>query len=132
MTRFSSPMLPVHTPAIPADSLVVLADDNPMAYAVAYLPRTVPAISIQNNFMTPERCTRLQAIAEQRVRQHAGPIFLLRKVSGSPMPEAVLAYGLAAEGTCLPMPTSLDALELCPLVRRMPTPTVCAATPAGP
>lgn len=131
-TRFSSPMLTVHTPAIPADSLVVLADDNPMAYAVAYLPRTVPAISIQNNFMTPERCTRLQAIAEQRVRQHAGPIFLLRKVSGSPMPEAVLAYGLAAEGTCLPMPTSLDALELCPLVRRMPTPTVCAATPAGP
>lgn len=130
--RFSSPMLAVHVPAIPADSLVVLADDNPMAYAVAYLPRTVPAISIQNNFMTPARCTGLQAIAEQRVRGHAGSIFLLRKASGSPMPEAILAYGLAAGGACLPMPTSLDALELCPLARGRPTATVCAATPAGP
>jgi hypothetical protein len=129
---FSTPMIAVHAPALPGKSLVVLADDNPMAYAVAYLPREVPAISIHNNFMTPGRCTGLQALAEQRVRQHVGPLFLLRKASESPMPDAILAYGLAASGTCLPMPTSLDELELCPLKRDTPTPTVCAATPPGP
>lgn len=129
---FRTPMISVQVPALPADSLVVLANDDPMAYAVAYLPRSVPAISIHNNFMTPTRCTGLQAIAEQRVRRHAGHLFLLRKASTPPMPDAILAYGLAANGACLPMPTSLDALELCPLVRGTPTPMVCAATPPGP
>lgn len=129
---FATPMISVHVPALPDASLVVLAHDDPMAYAVAYLPRTVPAIAIHNNFMTPTRCTRLQAVAEQRVRQHIGPLFLLRKTSATPTPEAISAYGLATSGACLPMPTSLDALELCPLARSTPTPTVCAATAPGP
>lgn len=129
---FSTPMISVHVPALPADSLVVLAHDDPMAYAVAYLPKTVSAISIHNNFMTPARCTGLQSLAEQRVRLHAGPLFLLRKASASPMPDAIRAYGLAANGACLSMPTSLDDLTLCPLVRETTTPTVCAATPPGP
>lgn len=128
---FATPMISVRIPSLPDSSLVVLAHDDPMAYAVAYLPRTVPAISVHNNFMTPSRCTRLQAAAERRVRHHIGPLFLLRKTSATPMPEAIGAYGLAASGACLPMPTSLDALELCPLERSTPTPTVCAATPPG-
>lgn len=129
---FRTPMISVQVPALPHDSLVVLADDNPMAYAVAFLPRTVPAISIQNNFMTPARCTRLQAAAEHRVRQHAGPIFLLRQASSTGAPSAILAYGLASGSNCMAMPTSLDELELCPLARGTPTPTVCAAPAPGP
>ena len=128
---FSTPMISVRAPALPTGSLVVLAHDDPIAYAVAYLPSTVPAISIHNNFMTPTRCTGLQVLAEQRVRRHAGPLFLMRRASAS-MPDAILAYGLAVDLNCLPMPTSLDELELCPLARSMPAPTVCAATAPGP
>ncbi|WP_334178996.1 glycosyltransferase family 87 protein [Pseudoxanthomonas sp.] len=129
---FRTPMISVQMPALPEGSLVVLADDDPLAYAVSYLPRTVPAISMHNNFMTPARCTDLQARVEQRVRRHAGPVFLLRKATGSPMSDAILAYGLRAEGACLSAPTSLDELELCPLMRGTPTPTICAATAPGP
>jgi len=130
--RFSTPMISVSVPALPDRSLVVLADDNPMAYAVAYLPKHVPAISIQNNFMAPTRCTGLQARAERRLRQHSGPLFLLRKASTGPAPDAIAAYGLVSSEACLPMPTSLDDLELCPLYRPTLTPTVCAAAAPGP
>ena len=127
---FRTPMISVDVPALPDRSLVILAEDKPLAYAVAYLPKAVPAISIQNNFMDPTRCTGLQARAEQRVRQHAGPLFLLREAATAPLPAALGTYGLAAGGTCLPLPTSLGELELCPLARGAVTPTVCAATPA--
>lgn len=127
---FSTPMVDVRLPALPRDSLVVLAQDHPLGYAVAYLPSGVPAISIHNNFMTPERCTRLQARAEQRVRQHAGPLFLLREVPKSAPPaEHYQAYGLALGGACQAVPTNLSRLEICPLVRRSATPTICPAAP---
>ncbi|KRA42793.1 hypothetical protein ASD72_11915 [Pseudoxanthomonas sp. Root630] len=129
--RFSTPMISVHMPPVPSNSLVMLADDNPMAYAVAYLPKTVAAISIQNNFMTPSRCTGLQAAAEQRVRQQKGPIYVLRKASKDPVPEALRAYGLVGAGACLPARTSLDELELCPLGRE-PTAPICVAAAPGP
>lgn len=125
---FSTPMVEVRLPAFPRDSLVVLAEDKPLGYAVAHLPGDVPAISIHNNFMTPERCTRLQARAEQRVRQHTGPLFLLREVPDSAPPaEHYHAYGLALGGACRNVPTNLSRLELCPLVRRSATPTICPA-----
>lgn len=128
---FVTPMVSVRMPALPADSLVVLADDDPMAYAVAYLPRRIAAVSIRNNFMAPTRCTGLQVAAEQRVRSHEGPVYLLRLASTPAANEALGAYGLVAQGPCLPVSTSLGDLALCPLTRGTPTPTVCAATAPG-
>ena len=82
--------------------------------------------------MAPERCTRLQAHAEQRVRQHAGPLFLLREVPGSaPLAEHYQAYGLALGGACQAVPTNLSRLEICPLARRSVTPTICPAPVPG-
>lgn len=126
---FSTPMINVRMPALPADSLVVLAHDEGLGHAVAYLPATVPAISIRNNFMQPTRCTRMQSEAEQRVRTHRGSLFLLRKVPGSEAESRsdVLPYGLAPRSTCLPVPDNLDALELCPLTRDTVDQT-CSAT----
>ncbi len=128
---FVTPMVSVRMPALPADSLVVLADDDPMAYTVAYLPRRIAAVSIRNNFMAPTRCTGLQVAAEQRVRSHEGPVYLLRLASTPAANEALGAYGLVAQGPCLPVSTSLGDLALCPLARGTPTPTVCAATAPG-
>ncbi len=129
---FSTPMVDVRLPALPRDALVVLAEDKPLGYAVAYLPVDVPAVSIHNNFMTPERCTRLQARAEHRVRQHTGPLLLLREVPGSTPPaEHYQAYGLALGGACQAVPTNLGQLEICPLERRAATPTICPAPVPG-
>lgn len=128
---FGTPMVDVRFPPLPDDSLVVLGTTEPLGYAVAFLPRDVPAISLYNNFMAPDRCTRLQARVETRVRTHAGPIFLLREPPGA---EAAgtpwQAYGLVQHAPCQPVSSNIGKLELCPLVREATPPTACAWPPA--
>jgi hypothetical protein len=127
--RFGTPMVDVRYPALPAGSMVLLGNDQPLGYAVAYLPPDIAAISVRNNFMAPDDCTRLQARAEARVRAHAGPFFLLREPAGTDAPAAERpwrAYGLEQRGTCRPVASNLGKLELCPLVREFTPPVACA------
>jgi hypothetical protein len=129
---FSSPMVRVEFPAISASSLVVIADDDPLAHAVAFLPRQVAALSLHNNFMDPSRCTRLQERVEKRIRDHAGPFYLLREVKNSPATTgAYHAYGLSIQGACLPIVDSLKDLQLCPLSRTEIKPSICPSSTVG-
>ncbi|WP_454828575.1 glycosyltransferase family 87 protein [Pseudoxanthomonas wuyuanensis] len=115
---FSTPMVDVEYPVFPVDSMVVLAEDAPLAHAVAFLPAQVPALSLANNFMAPDRCTRLQAGVERRISAHTGPLFLLREAKDAPLDHGPFeAYGLSVEGNCMPVKDSLMAVELCPLLR---------------
>lgn len=128
---FSSPMVRVEFPSMSSNSLVVLADDAPLAHAVAFLPQQVAAISLHNNFMDPTRCTRLQARVEERIRRHGGAFYLLREVKDSPSTaEPYKAYGLSIQGTCLPIIDSLKDLQLCPLSRTEITPPICLSSAA--
>lgn len=129
---FSSPMVRVEFPSIPTNSLVVLAEDDPLAHAVVYLPRQVAAISLHNNFMDPARCTRLQARVEERIKHHAGPFYLLREVKETRSDaEPYRSYGLSIQGKCLPVVDSLDDVELCPLSRTEITPPICLSSVPG-
>lgn len=131
-TSFSTPMVDVRFPALPDDSLVVLGTDEPLGYAVAYLPREVPALSLYNNFMAPDRCTRLQAEVEARVRAHEGPFFLLREPpKAATTTQPWQAYGLVQDGACQPVSSNLGALELCPLARALTPPAACSWPPPG-
>lgn len=128
---FSSPMVRVEFPSMPTNSLVVLAEDDPLAHAVAFLPRQVAAISIHNNFMDPARCTRLQARVEERIRRHTGSFYLLREVKDSPAAiEPYKAYGLSIQGACVPIVDSLRDLQLCPLSRTEIKPPICLSSAA--
>jgi hypothetical protein len=129
---FSSPMVRVEFPALPRDSLVVLAEDDPLAHAVAFLSRRIAAVSLHNNFMDPARCTRLQARVEARIRRHTGPLYLLREVKEAPAAgEPYKAYGLSIQGACAAVVDSLKDLQLCPLSRTEVRPPICLASAAG-
>lgn len=126
---FSTPMVDVEFPQLPPDSMVLLAEDAPLAHAVVFLPRAVPALSIANNFMSPERCTGLQAEAERRIAHHRGPLFLLREAKpDASLAGAYNAYGLVLSDACLPVQDSLMKVELCPLTRNPVAEAICPGT----
>jgi len=129
---FTTPMVDIRFPELPPDAMIVTSTTHPVAHAIPYLPRTVPAIALANRFMAPDRCTRLQTRAEQRVRAHEGPLFLLKEVFNQdpdPMAERYRDYGLEKSGKCLNVDDSLKPLELCPLERARETPVICAPPP---
>lgn len=135
--RFTTPMVKVQFPPIAPDSLVILSSIDPLGHAVTFLPASVPAISIANNFMDPQRCTRLQQRAERRIREHAGAFYLLRETSGQtagPADTRYQAYGLELRGQCEPVDDSLRKakMELCPLVRTSTPSTLCPDPATGP
>ena len=128
-TQFTSPFVEVKMPALPDRSMIVTSGISPLAYSLTTLPDDVPAISIENNFMSPDLCTNLQAAAEHRIAAHAGPLWLLRDSAvGADIGErdAARYYGLVVAGKCKPVVTDLvGGLRLCPL-RRNPRPLLCA------
>lgn len=130
---FSAPMVTVDFPKLEPDSMVLLAGIDPLAHAVAFLPREVPALSLHNNFMSPQVCTGLQARVEHRIRDHQGPLYLLREVThASDNNPPYQAYGLTLQSPCLAVADSLEALELCPLVRTAtPTALLCPLPAPG-
>jgi hypothetical protein len=74
-------------------------------------------VGVENNLMSPQRCTTLQARAEQLVLTHPGPIWLLNMVG----PDAALAqqrlswfYGLQPAGRCMAWSNGLAPAQLCP------------------
>jgi len=121
-----TPMIDVDVPPLPEGSMVLLADDDPLGHAVAFLPRSVPALSLSNNFMKPRRCTRMQAGIERRIQEHRGALYLLRVRQDPPATGGHFeAYGLSLHGSCLPIEGNLASLELCPLSRPAVSPTQC-------
>lgn len=130
---FSAPMVSIQFPPLGDDAMVLLSDMDPLAHAVAFLPTNVPALSLRNNFMSPQVCTRLQAKVEHRIRAHQGSLYLLRQISEASSSEAPFeAYGLERQGACLPVADSLKPLELCPLARNpVPTAVLCPLPAVG-
>ena len=133
-SHFKSAFVDVQMPPLPGGSMLVLSGTSALAYAVTALPDDVAAISIENNFMQPDRCTNLQAVAEHRIATHTGPLWLLREAAaegGSGERDAARFYGLDVSGACLTVTSNIDDLKLCPL-RRDPRPVLCALFVSAP
>lgn len=125
--RFQTPMVQIPMPRLPPNSLVVESGDEPIGFAALALSDDTPMVSIYGIFMSPERCTALQARAEQAVVSHEGPLWLLRTAWPADDIGQQIAerwYGLMPAGPCRDLPTSLDRLRLCPLSRE-PRPRHC-------
>lgn len=127
---FRSPMIEVSYPSLPKNSVVLTSTNHPIGHALAFLPRDVPAMAIHNNFMDPQRCTRLQERVERTVATNAGPLWLLRPVRvDPPAAERMALYGLTVNGACRPLHNTLAKLELCPLARAPFAPICVKAAP---
>lgn len=119
----AEPMAGIKAPAIPADSLVIVATNHPVGYLALGLPRNVPVVSVNNNLMAPDNCTQLQSRARQLILSHAGPIWLLTDGdaggdSGASSQMMVYRqFALAASGACLSYENSLAPAQLCPQQR---------------
>jgi len=124
--RSAAPVVGINAPAIPADSLVIIATGEPLAYLALGLPDSVPLIGVSNNMMSPERCTGLQLRAQQRIEQQQGPLWLLSSMeAGGEQGQSLITrhYGLQADGPCLPFTSAIGSAQLCRQKR--------ATTPAG-
>ncbi|KFN42385.1 hypothetical protein [Arenimonas oryziterrae] len=117
---------------LPANSLVVISSWDPLAHGVLRLEGRVPVLSMHNNFMWPDRCTRLQEQVWTRLATHEGPLWLLREGGDrvDDQESQLAAYGLQRAGACRDLPTDYETLSLCPLVRH-PVPATCPPSTAG-
>lgn len=132
--RFSTPMIDVQFPSLPADALVITSSIHPLAHAIAFLPPQIGAVAVANNFMDPQRCTRLQQRAEQTLRTHQGPLYLLRETASKdpdPLGDRYQLYGLRISDQCQPVRDSLrkGKIELCPLAQVVARAPLCAVAP---
>lgn len=119
--KVSAPGLGMSRPMLAPDTLIVIASGEPVAYFALALPDDVPLVAVANNMMSPGRNTRLQLLAEQRLREHTGPILLLTaEEDRSGQGQAVLDrhFGLRQGGACIPLISSVGRAELCPQLRR--------------
>ncbi len=132
---FRTPWQPRFMPALPADSLVLLAGVGAQGYQAAALPDTIPALGLDNSIITPAHCTGLRVAVGARIRAHRGPLWSL-----GPRPEDAperwlryqRRYGIVVEGACRQLVTPHEQLFLCPL-RFNPARARCpAAAPPGP
>ena len=114
-------MAHIEVPLLPSGSMVVISSESPVGLVATRLPDDVPVIAVFNNFMSPDRCTRLQIRAGQRLLAHQGPLWLLRdNGAGDDQGERLLArsYGLKSGKNCYPFTASGSELRLCQLHRK--------------
>lgn len=115
--RSTEPVAGIVRIDMPADSLVVIASGEPLAYVALGLPDSVPIIAVSNNFMAPDRCTGLQHRARARIESHVGPLWLLSPdAAQSRDAQAMLAdnYGMQPGGACFNIESSVGSAVLCP------------------
>ena len=114
--------------ALEPGAMVVIDGYAPLAYNVLWLDDRVPLIRIRSNFMSDaEPRYGLHRLADQRVREHPGPLFLLRHGSEAEAPFSTpdlerVGLALPAADDCRPA-VEAEPLQqklgawLCPLER---------------
>jgi hypothetical protein len=119
--EFGDTYFDLRAPELAPASLVIVGYRHPMAYAIPFFRRDARFVSPANNFILPGQRNALARRAEELVRNHRGPLYLLEYKERNGHDVRTLQYfGLASnEAACIPVPSSFDAnyLRVCPLVR---------------
>lgn len=96
----------------PADTLVLMAGTEPMAYVIPFFPKSVRFLRIQSYFTGPSDTPnqfdkQMQAI----VRDHTGPIYAMyREYETQSVSAALGAYNLSrVEAHCRPVETHIES-----------------------
>jgi hypothetical protein len=108
---------------LPPHSMVVTASGEPLGYLALALPDDVPMLGLANNLVQPGDCAGLPLRAANRLRAHAGPVYLA--TLGNPRDQQLVenAYGFAAaDRACLAVHSAIGDARLCPQHRVAPAP----------
>lgn len=111
----SVPVFGLATPPIPANAMVLIATQEPVAYMALGLPRNMPLVSVYNNILRPSDCSGLQQRSKRRVLGHPGSLWLLSPVGVSNGQKLLTDfYGLEQDGACVNFPNTIRETRLCP------------------
>ena len=119
--EFGSSYFDVRAPQIAPAALVIVGYSHPMAYAVPFFRPDARFVSPANNFLVLGQRNRLAQRAEQLVRDHPGPLYILQyKVLNDHDAKTLQYFGLESQvAACVPVPSSwdIDHMRICPLRR---------------
>lgn len=119
--EFGDAYFDIRAPAIAPDALVIMGYSHPMAYAVPFFRGDARFVSPANNLVDLGDRNRLARRAQELIRGHEGPLYLLQHKLVNDHDRKTLRYfGLASdEAACVPVPSSWDndAMRICPLAR---------------
>jgi len=109
----------VVVPPMPPGSLVIVGHRHPLAYAIPWFPRDARFVSPANNFLAIGQGNLLARRADELIRGHRGPIYMLQHEERTAHDERTLAhFGLFADdAACRVVRSSMDEdrLRVCPL-----------------
>lgn len=130
-SRHTVPRFGIAAMPVESNAMVLVAGNEPVAYAVLGLPPDVPMVALANSIQIPETCTGLQQRARQALAAHPGPLWLLAQdAAAMSRSESLVKYNYKLEraGSCWEYPSALGTARLCPQRRTAPTP-VCEVSP---
>lgn len=111
----------VQAPELPPGSLVIVGYRHPLAYAIPFFRTDTRFVSPANNFLDIGQRNRLAMRAQEVIRMHKGPRFLLEYRERNAHDVRTLAhFGLeSVDAACVPVKSSMDVdyMRLCPLTR---------------
>jgi hypothetical protein len=118
---FGKTYFDVAPPDIPPGSLVIMGYVQPLAYAAPFFRPETRFVSPTNNLIQLGQHNKLARRAEDLIRRHEGPLYLLQHERLEAQDPVTLRYfGLTLDRpACVPVPSSFDAnlMRLCPLKR---------------
>jgi len=108
-------------PAVPPDSLVLLASPQPMAYAIPFFPSDTRFVATANGFLAMHQSNVLQREVVRLVASHNGPLYLLEyRLQGAQSDFALRELRLLREReSCAVLHSNIDndSMRLCRLQR---------------
>jgi hypothetical protein len=118
----------VRVPALPANSVVLIATWDPVAYFIPFAEPTARFLGIENAFLTLSQTNKLATEVKRIMRTPGPPKFILNigEFDGDKLTALLAQFGLKLDGRpCLPIEQNLggedeEALSLCPVA--MPAP----------
>jgi hypothetical protein len=116
--------------SLPPDALVLINSLEPLGFVALWLADDIPMVRTRANFMqqkTPTSSLRMEA--EQRVRTHIGPVFLLNSVKG--LNAEFLETDLARMGLVLAYPRACEPLFMQQSLQDKTEIVVCALSRSG-
>ena len=111
----------INAPPIAPHAVVLMINDEPMAYVLPFFPSDGRFLSVKSNFNSPQRRNRFEYEIARIVREHDGPLYSL-SFPAVPEPQVLDAHGLRiASSGCAKVITNMPTspLELCRLERTL-------------
>ena len=105
---------------LPPDSMVLLLDNEPMAYLAAFAPPATRFVATNDYFMTLDSSNPMQAWVASAIKDHRGPLWGLDlpPEQGDRSQQTLDRYGLVRQ-ECRPVRSNISplAVRLCRLER---------------